>query len=111
MASRHTPGPWVAYKGGHFLIEGVDTEVPPNIRRYFLDEQGRRVTQFIADCNTFMPEARANAKLIAKAPEMLEFIAKVVASNSDDPLIDLQTEARALLTAIETEGTPSVEED
>lgn len=69
----HTPAPWHACNGGSVALEDGVQVVPTHVRRKFTDAQGRRVTQFIAMCNTGLSEHAANARLIAAAPDLLRF--------------------------------------
>lgn len=69
--SAHTPGPWEACDGANVSINEIATIVPNHVRRTFYDDKGRRCHQFVADCNE-LPEAAANARLIAAAPDLLE---------------------------------------
>lgn len=59
----HTPGPW-------------ETGPPHVIRRQYRDEQGRRVTQFIAQmcipAGKCPDDVSHDAKLMSAAPDMLE---------------------------------------
>lgn len=66
-----TPGPWEACNGASLTINESEEAIPDHVRRRFVDEQGRRVTQFVATCNTNLAESRANAHLIAAAPDLL----------------------------------------
>lgn len=68
----HTPGPWEACDGASITINEALNVTPNHVRRQFIHADGVRVTQFIADCNTALPESVANARLIAAAPELLE---------------------------------------
>lgn len=70
-APKHTPGPWVTGKnncgGGSNVVDGLGrhlahTAAVRNINGQVLPEKDR-----VED-----PEAKANARLIAAAPEMLE---------------------------------------
>ena len=69
---KHTPGPWSAANSCSILIDDEPTIVPSHVamRFYRTGDRGPvRVTQFIADCNTNLPEHVANAHLIAAAPD------------------------------------------
>jgi len=84
--SVHTPGPWSTreYNG---QLNGRIASADTTIRRVFIDDQGRRTTQFIAECNTLLPggvpELAANARLIAAAPEMYDALQMVLAIMCD----------------------------
>lgn len=66
--SKHTPGPWKVFNG---------TDVFP-------DDGDKEATRYIADCDmasaAFISgeEARANARLIAAAPDLLETLKGMV---------------------------------
>ena len=77
----HTPGPWTQH-GITIVREGRGVEYP------------------IAHCSDLVPEGEqlANARLIAKAPEMLSLLRQVVADPWDN---DCRDQARALLREIE----------
>lgn len=67
---QHTPGPWEACGESSVSVNESITVTPNHVRHVSFDGQGRRVTRFIADCNR-LPEAAANARLIAAAPDLL----------------------------------------
>lgn len=57
---KHTPGPWECWPSQQVVV------------RRCRDEQGRRVTHFLAHCNSATQDNVANARLMAAAPEMAE---------------------------------------
>lgn len=57
----HTPGPWIAYKD-------IEWEVMP--------ERSDGMT--VASCGRIRPEAEANARLIAAAPDLLAALKEIV---------------------------------
>lgn len=59
----HTPGPW-----------GLMSGMPTNV----LDDSGVRVARCDFDCDLDHPEASANARLIASAPELLDALRDVL---------------------------------
>lgn len=94
--AKHTPGPWT-----YAIDDEYDAEV-------FVDDNlpGRAV---IAEVAT-QPEREANARLIAKAPELLTSLKALVEETiaKDNPgdygvssSADVMTEARALIAEIE----------
>lgn len=66
MITRHTPGPW-HYDGGAQIVHGTET----HIRVAFLPSD-----HYKYDCS------KANGRLIAAAPDLLEY-ARLMAANGD----------------------------
>jgi len=95
----HTPGQWEPCDGASV----GNLEWPTHVKRTFLDEQGRRVTQFVATCNDMLPEVHANARLIAAAPEMLAALKLAVGEGSSFACPE-ETEAKLLAAIAKAEG-------
>ncbi len=74
VATEHSPGPWEARSGGRISLStpSAEQDYPAHVVRVFRDDKGRRVTQFIAQCNGATSPNDANAKLIAQVPELLK---------------------------------------
>lgn len=72
MSAQHTPGPWTAHPEGC-------AHVPPYVRvAKYWPQAG--AFQIIADCSyvaTHGSECEANARLIAAAPVLLEFVRRI----------------------------------
>lgn len=64
MSAAHTPGPWLIRKGDEWTNSIVTAEGE--------NTQGEPMFWEVASYNLLRPEARANARLIAAAPELLE---------------------------------------
>jgi hypothetical protein len=68
-----TKGDWEAWPLPHMSVkDGTVTRLPGYtgawlIRARFRDDQGRRVTSFVAECNTRVESNEANAQLMAHA--------------------------------------------
>ena len=59
----HTPGPWLTeYKGGHSRVISKHSHLP-----------GRWGQSTVCDCGT-RPNAMDDAKLMAAAPDLLEYV-------------------------------------
>lgn len=71
MSAKHTPGPW--------RVHNLRVEPPPDPQRA---NGGWTVAQ------VYGPDAEANARLIAAAPELLEALAWFVDPNNDSPTLD-----------------------
>lgn len=97
--SKHTPGPWTAQwdetnkrcKIGHWFWTAQDKAFP-----------GHYV---VLDLKRQTPEATANARLIAAAPDLLKALKKLVARCNSDPSMraDMNT-LQAHLAIAEAEG-------
>ncbi len=92
MSTQYTPGPW------HMEAEMI-SDFPRSLRIY--GSNGL----FVADCGVgsgATTRGEADARLIAKAPEMREFIARLARpwGAEGDPL-DIEDAARALLAEID----------
>lgn len=80
-----TPPPWKARKAGKLTFSADDgktfktAEYPAHVIRVYRDEQGRRCTQFLADCNGANAPNEANAALMAAAPELLASLEAILA--------------------------------
>ena len=96
--SAHTPGPWEACDSASITMNDEPVAVPSHVCRRRRDEQGRRVTEFIADCNMRLPEANANARLIAAAPELLALVRDAI---EHDLAGDRLIRARKLLASLD----------
>ena len=74
--SGHTPGPW------EVLPESDSHEGPLNIVSEYEEKGGRASANWIAECDLQSDEAqnRANARLIAAAPDLLEALRASVAA-------------------------------
>ena len=66
-----TPGPWIARAPTY-------SDVPPHVVRILRDDQQRKCTTYVADC-----QHAADARLIAAAPDMLAAL-KAIARDSID---------------------------
>ena len=88
--TQHTPGPWTA------------EDIPGQPRHMFRIADAENC--LICESESTRPDGWANARLIAKAPEMYAFIHRLVWpwTNFDAALAD---EARALLREIEGDKT------
>ena len=100
MTTKHTPGPWYVFHSAHrgrfdddgpgaFSIGDAQTAYSANIlcSRYEWPERAE--------------EMKANARLIAAAPDLLKALQAIVATCSvriDDPRIALFDAARAAIT-------------
>src|SRR5678816_879505 len=81
MTTKHTPGPWKATR----QVERFDDSTLD--RPYYSIEldttkqpEGRRITGYVARVDGMRGERQeANARLIAKAPEMVEALAQLLA--------------------------------
>lgn len=67
--TKHTPGPWQA----RCNVDGA----PPHVVVVYKDDQGRRVTAFVATCSSMTLDNAANAEFIVRA------------CNSHDDLLDV----------------------
>lgn len=85
MQAKHTPGPWTA--------DGAAVTAPAR----------HAVSQRIADCRALLPDAelRANAALIAAAPDMLAMLVKLTRAverlPNASPLDGLAEDARTII--------------
>ncbi|MDO5116205.1 MAG: hypothetical protein Q4D58_08930 [Synergistaceae bacterium] len=71
MKTEYTPGPWVVH-----IVEGKSKNCSPSVEITRLLENGR-VRDLIAKMYGFgLPEGKANASLIAAAPEMADVLIK-----------------------------------
>lgn len=72
--SGHTPGPW------EVLPESDSHEGPLNIVSEYEEKGGRASANWIAECDLQSDEAqnRANARLIAAAPDLFDLCNKAV---------------------------------
>ena len=72
--SGHTPGPW------EVLPESDSHEGPLNIVSEYEEKGGRASANWIAECDLQSDEAqnRANARLIAAAPDLLDALKALV---------------------------------
>ncbi len=90
--STHTPGPW---KTGSTERSEAATVV-------YSEHPHSHVLTYVADCNTghgSIQTAKANARLIAAAPQMLALL-RIVANEAGVSRKDVET-ARALLAQID----------
>lgn len=74
---KHTPGPWeVDYGGtkGHIKSVSPELDITPTICKY-----GEVFDGYIASAISVREQDKANAKLIAKSPELLESLIDVLA--------------------------------
>lgn len=100
--NKHTPGPWTVSPDGQApMVRWADTTNPIVSKVHGYD----------------VPEAEANAKLIAKAPDMRKFIAEFVdwwdeagsffygpgCKDEDEGLQGIATDAEALLESLPEE--------
>jgi hypothetical protein len=89
MNTQHTPGPWLL---DGLTIKGPHPKDPQNRLRI--------VAQSVFDKGTWVDEARANARLIAAAPDLLEALRNIVSASlryrleESDPAVE---EARAAI--------------
>ncbi len=100
----HTPGPWKACEGGAF---GIDKEpIPSHVRRIFIDDKRRRVTQFICTSNMLIAEHADNARLIAAAPDLLAALKQAVrdAASATNPSARLPNYEQAVAAIAKAEG-------
>lgn len=95
MSEKHTPGPWVVGDGGRMVLRDV-----PGICD---GHDGYAVA--VTSAHSLLPveEARANARLIAAAPDLLAALKalqlQALQSNVNDPANDWGREALALTRA------------
>lgn len=82
--TKHTPLPWEYRTGG----ESNGESYPPHVVHLYRDEQGRRCTAFLANCESATHDNEANAQLIvtavnarSKVEELVEIILRNVNSN------------------------------
>ena len=85
---KHTPGPWTVNGRS---IDSIDRRIVATTEGIYRRERARPAEQ------------EANARLIAAAPELLTFVRTVLDHHDEDPIIDLKSDARALLARIEGE--------
>ena len=71
----HTPGPWTVYEDEEEGTLVVQYEVSSG---YYLPILGEILSSSIASDDPFSDEDRANARLIAAAPDMLEALKAVI---------------------------------
>jgi hypothetical protein len=95
--SKHTPGPWV-------LDDDEWSPVHALLGVYVAGDRGGRIAKSFANCLVTTDEAcRANARLIATAPDLLQFVKDwladfTAAGPTDSPR---EAEARALIAKAE----------
>lgn len=89
MKTPWTEGPWEQKGHGQTVYVGkgliswepkeglVEEIIPAHVVHVSRDSENRRCTQFVAVCNGANCPNEANAKLIAKAPEMAEALQKL----------------------------------
>ena len=89
--SGHTPGPW------EVLPESDSHEGTLNIVSEYEEKGGRASANWIAECDLQSDEAqnRANARLIAAAPELLDALRELIAAG--DYCITTDDDAKAML--------------
>lgn len=85
VAERHTPGPWVI-DPGHSVV-AVQTASGENIAATTSDNYWQEFTE----------ETLANARLIAAAPELLEFAESVATFDARNNMTHLKEMARELV--------------
>lgn len=94
MKAQHTPGPWKMEEWRY------PTASPPRVELAIQNDR-RRILVLDADESGDNPyiipwdEAKANARLIAAAPDMLEALAKIAVTPSS--FIDIRQVARAAI--------------
>lgn len=79
MAAKHTPGPWQTYDD--FTSDGRRTIIA-NIDGEYIDGSPECTYDVVAICEDhfgdFLPNAAANARLIASAPALLEALTRAL---------------------------------
>lgn len=104
MEHKHTPGPWLAQDGDHFEADCVI------ITQARLEESKGPIAQLDTDFNEPVgEEQRANARLIAAAPELLGALQAVAATEMflpDHPRRQAAYQAARAAIATATGTTP-----
>lgn len=85
--AKHTPGPW-------------DCGVVVNLRCIDTDEFGFSIAWINTDNHNKIEEAKANARLIAAAPELLEALEEIVSAADGDGWSQLDADLRKARAAI-----------
>lgn len=63
-----TPRPWECVPGRAYIDHrGERAQMPPHVRYHYKDDQGRRCTAFVANCESATLDNDANARLIVEA--------------------------------------------
>ena len=78
--SKHTPGPWSVVEHDHAIC--IQTESPSKTK--YGASRYAAIGGFDRNDRAQLEEARANARLIAAAPELLEALQKIAGNTYDE---------------------------
>jgi len=105
-ASKFTPGPWLRHKDGEDITVSIRSGAPSSSLAH-----DRCICQFTWTMrNNRWAESEANARLIAKAPEMYELLEKIallvhhVPNGLIGPVAPLSKQASRIKAEIDGEG-------